>query len=75
VVVFGSFDDCAGESIMNCLQAFHLRRVDVVKRVGYSRRVWNEQLKWLSCTRSCSQVVGAIVDGHECVYSRCEIAG
>ena len=31
MVVFGSFDDCAGESIMNCLQAFHLRRVDVVK--------------------------------------------
>jgi len=31
VVVFGSFGDCAGERILDCLQAFDLRRVDVVK--------------------------------------------
>ena len=31
MVVFGSFGDCAGESVLDCLQAFDLRRVDVVK--------------------------------------------
>ena len=30
-MVFGSFDECAGESILDCLQAFDLRRVDVIK--------------------------------------------
>ena len=67
VLLFGSFGDC--------LQAFHWRRVDVVKirELQYSR-VWNEQLKWLLYTRPCSQVLGAIDEGHVCAYSRCEIA-
>jgi len=32
VEAFGSFRDCEGESVLDCLQAFHLRRVDVVEK-------------------------------------------
>ena len=28
----GNFHDCAGKSIPNCLQAFHLTRVDAVEK-------------------------------------------
>ena len=31
MVMFRSFGDCAGKSVLDCLQAFDLRRVDVVK--------------------------------------------
>ena len=31
MVMFGSVRDCAGKSVLNCLQAFNLRRVDAVK--------------------------------------------
>ena len=30
--MFGSFRDCAGKSVLNCLQAFHLTRVDAVEK-------------------------------------------
>ena len=32
MVLFGSFRDCAGKSILNCLQAFYLARVDAVEK-------------------------------------------
>jgi len=32
VVMLGRFGDCA-ESVLDCLQAFHLRRVDVVENL------------------------------------------
>ena len=32
MVMFGCFRDCAGKSVLNCLQAFHLRRVDAVEK-------------------------------------------
>jgi len=30
--MFGSFRDIAGKSVLDCLQAFHLRRVDPVEK-------------------------------------------
>ena len=30
--MFGSFLNCAGKSVLNCLQAFHLTRVDAVEK-------------------------------------------
>src|SRR6218665_2287640 len=30
--MFGSFRDCAGKSVLNCLQVFHLTRVDAVEK-------------------------------------------
>ena len=30
--MFGSFRGCAGWSVLNCLQAFHLTRVDAVEK-------------------------------------------
>jgi len=30
--MLGSFRDCAGKSVLNCLQAFHLTRVDAVEK-------------------------------------------
>jgi len=31
-VLFGSFRDSAGKSVLNCLQTFHLTRVDAVEK-------------------------------------------
>ena len=31
-MMFGSFCDCTGNSVLDCLQAFHLRRVDAVEK-------------------------------------------
>ena len=31
MMMFGSFRDCAGKSVLDCLQAFHLRRADGVE--------------------------------------------
>lgn len=30
--VWESFSDCAGKSVLNCLQTFHLTRVDAVEK-------------------------------------------
>jgi len=30
--MFGSFRDCADKSVLNCLQAFHLTRVDALEK-------------------------------------------
>ena len=38
MVIFGSFRDCADKSVLNCLQAFNLRRVDAVKK-GDAQRI------------------------------------
>ena len=39
--MFGSFRDCAGKSVLNCLQAFNWRRVDAVeKEVGMDKLRW-----------------------------------
>jgi len=32
VVKFGSFRDCAGKSVLDCLRTFNLRRVDAVQK-------------------------------------------
>lgn len=32
VVTSGSFGDCAGEVVLNCLPSFHLKKVDVVEK-------------------------------------------
>src|SRR6218665_3535128 len=32
VMMFGSYSDCAGKSVLNCLQAFHWRRVDALEK-------------------------------------------
>lgn len=40
VVAFGSFGDCAIKSILDCLQALHLRKTCCRKRY-YSRQAWN----------------------------------
>ena len=32
MVMLGSFHDCAGKSVLNCLLAFHLTRVDAVEK-------------------------------------------
>ena len=31
-MIFGSFRDCAGKSVLNCLQVFHLRRVGAIEK-------------------------------------------
>ena len=31
-MMFGSFCDCASKSVLDCLQAFHLRSVDAVEK-------------------------------------------
>lgn len=36
MVMFVSLGDCAGENILDCLQSFHLRRVNIAeKEDGY----------------------------------------
>ena len=32
MVIFGSFRDCADKSVLDCLQAFHLRRADAKEK-------------------------------------------
>jgi len=58
-VMFGSYRDCAGKSVMNCLQAFPLTGVYAVEK-GIA--VIKLGMRWLLCKQSCKQVLG-VVDG------------
>jgi len=31
--MFGSFRDCPGKTLLDCLPAFHLRRIDAVEKI------------------------------------------
>jgi len=49
VVKLGGFRECAVKSVLDCLQAFHLRRVDAVENgIAVIKLVMDiGQLRWL----------------------------
>ena len=77
LVMFRSVNDCSGDwsERSGLFTGVSSEKSRCCRKVNYSNRSWNEQLKWQLCTRYCNQALGVIAGGRECANSRCEIAG